>query len=55
MYKYKKSISLLTVFFATLLISANEIVVEANMESVLEVGRENQTLSANSQFFLQLY
>ena len=49
MYKFNKSISLLTVFFATSLISANEIVVEANMESVLEVGRENQTLSANSQ------
>ena len=49
MYKFKKSISLLTVFFATSLISSNEIVVKANMESVLEVGRENQTLSANSQ------
>ncbi len=49
MYKFKKSISLLTVFFVTSLISANELVVEANMESVLEVGRENQTLSASSQ------
>ena len=38
------------IFFCfSLFVSANETNVEVNMESILEVGRENQTLSANSQ------
>ena len=44
-----KKISLPIIFGFSILVSANEMNVEVNMESVLEVGRENQTLSANSQ------
>ena len=49
MFNYLKNISLLVLFGFSLLISSNEVNVEINMESILEVGRENQTLSANSQ------
>ena len=49
MFNYIKNISLPILFCFSVLISANEVNVEVNMESVLEVGRENQTLSANSQ------
>jgi len=43
-----KKISLPVLFALSISISANELV-EVNMESVLEVGRENQQLSASSQ------
>ena len=49
MFKFIKNISLPVLFCFSLFVSANEINVEVNMESILEVGRENQTLSANSQ------
>ena len=49
MFNYLKNISLPLLFGFSLLISSNEVNVEINMESILEVGRENQTLSANSQ------
>jgi len=49
MFNYIKNISLPFLFGFSLLISSNEVNVEINMESILEVGRENQTLSANSQ------
>ena len=49
MFNYLKNISLPVLFGFSLLISSNEVNVEINMESILEVGRENQTLSANSQ------
>ena len=49
MFNYLKNISLPVLFGFSLLISSNEAIVEINMESILEVGRENQTLSANSQ------
>ena len=49
MFNYLKNISLSVLFGFSLLISSNEVNVEINMESILEVGRENQTLSANSQ------
>ena len=49
MFKYIKNISLPVLFCLSVLVSANEANVEVNMESILEVGRENQTLSANSQ------
>ena len=49
MFKYIKNISLPVFFCLSVLVSANEANVEVNMESILEVGRENQTLSANSQ------
>ena len=49
MFNYLKNISLSVLFGFSLLISSNEVSVEINMESVLEVGRENQILSANSQ------
>ena len=48
-FKLIKNISLPTFLFISILISANEENVEVNMENILEVGRENQTLSANSQ------
>ena len=44
-----KKISLPILFGFSIIISANEMNVEVNMERVLEVGRENQTLSASSQ------
>ena len=47
MLKLIKGISLPALFGFSTFVSANEI--EVNMENVLEVGRENQTLSANSQ------
>ena len=49
MFKFIKNISLPVLFCLSLFVSANETNVEVNMESILEVGRENQTLSANSQ------
>ena len=49
MFKFIKNISLPALFCFSLFVSANETNVEVNMESILEVGRENQTLSANSQ------
>ena len=49
MFKFIKNISLPVLFCFSLFVSANETNVEVNMESILEVGRENQTLSANSQ------
>ena len=47
MLKYIKGISLPALFCFSTFIFSNEI--EVNMESILEVGRENQTLSATSQ------
>ena len=47
MLKIIKGISLPALFCFSTFVSANEI--EVNMENVLEVGRENQKLSANSQ------
>ena len=44
-----KKISLPILFGFSILVSANEMNVEVNMERVLEVGRENQILSASSQ------
>ena len=44
-----KKISLPILFGFSIVVSANEMNVEVNMERVLEVGRENQTLSASSQ------
>ena len=49
MFKFIKNVSLPVLFCFSLFVSANETNVEVNMESILEVGRENQTLSANSQ------
>mgnify|MGYP001367187716 FL=1 len=48
MYKFIKNISLPVLIGFSVISLANE-VVEVNMESVLEVGRENQQLSATSQ------
>ena len=48
MYKFMKNISLPVLIAFSVISLANE-VVEVNMESVLEVGRENQQLSATSQ------
>tara|TARA_B100001109_G_scaffold121784_1_gene99168 strand:- start:3059 stop:3823 length:765 start_codon:yes stop_codon:yes gene_type:complete len=47
MLKYIKGISLPVLFCFSTFVFSNE--VEVNMESILEVGRENQTLSATSQ------
>ena len=47
MLKLIKGISLPALFCFSTFVLANEI--EVNMENVLEVGRENQTLSATSQ------
>ena len=44
-----KKISLPILFGFSIVVSANEMNVEVNMERVLEVGRENQILSASSQ------
>ncbi len=44
-----KSLTAFFCFIFSISINANEIIAEVNMENVLEVGRENQTLSANSQ------
>ena len=48
MYKFMKNISLPVLIAFSVISLANE-VVEVNMESVLEVGRDNQQLSATSQ------
>ena len=48
MYKFMKSISLPILIGFSIISLANE-VVEVNMENVLEVGRDNQQLSAKSQ------
>ena len=48
MYKFMKSISLPILIGFSIISLANE-VVEVNMENVLEVGRDNQQLSATSQ------
>ena len=47
MLKLIKGISLPALFCLSAFVTANEI--EVNMENVLEVGRQNQKLSANSQ------
>ena len=44
-----KSLTAFFCFIFSISINANENIAEVNMENVLEVGRENQTLSANSQ------
>ena len=44
-----KSLTAFFCFIFSVSINANENIAEVNMENVLEVGRENQTLSANSQ------
>ena len=49
MIKHVKRISLPLLFCFAVTSSANEVSVEVNMESILEIGRENQTLSASSQ------
>ncbi len=49
MLKYIKNTSLLSLLLSSIFIFSNEENIEVNMESILEIGRENQTLSANSQ------
>ena len=49
MLKYLKNTSLLSLLLSSTFIFSNEENIEVNMESILEIGRENQTLSANSQ------
>ena len=49
MLKFLKNISLSSFFCLSVITNANEVNIEVNMESLLEVGRENQILSANSQ------
>ena len=49
MKKHVKRISLPLLLCFAVMTSANEVSVEVNMESILEIGRENQTLSASSQ------
>ncbi|RPG38363.1 MAG: DUF3450 domain-containing protein [Gammaproteobacteria bacterium TMED225] len=49
MIKHVKRISLPLLLCFAVITSANEVSVEVNMESILEIGRENQTLSASSQ------
>jgi len=49
MIKHVKRISLALLLCFAVTASANEVGVEVNMESILEIGRENQTLSASSQ------
>lgn len=49
MIKHVKRISLPLLLCFAVTASANEVGVEVNMESILEIGRENQTLSASSQ------
>ena len=49
MLKYLKNTSLLSLLLSSMFIFSNEENIEVNMESILEIGRENQTLSANSQ------
>ena len=49
MIKHVKRISLPLLLCFAVTVSANEVSVEVNMESILEIGRENQTLSASSQ------
>ena len=49
MLKYIKNTSLLSLLLSSTFIFSNEENIEVNMESILEIGRENQTLSANSQ------
>ena len=49
MIKHVKRISLPLLLCFAVTASANEISVEVSMESILEIGRENQTLSASSQ------
>ena len=49
MLKYIKNTSLLSLLLSSMFIFSNEVNIEVNMESILEIGRENQTLSANSQ------
>ena len=49
MLKYIKNTSLLSLLLSSMFIFSNEENIEVNMESILEIGRENQTLSANSQ------
>ena len=44
MFNYIKNISLPILFCFSVLISANEVNVEVNMESVLEIGREKAFL-----------
>ncbi len=49
MIKHVKRYSLPLLLCIAFITSANEVSVEVNMESILEIGRENQTLSASSQ------
>ena len=49
MIKHVKRISLPLLLCFAVITSANEVSVEVNMENILEIGRENQTLSASSQ------
>ena len=49
MLKYIKNTSLLSLLLSSMFVFSNEENIEVNMESILEIGRENQTLSANSQ------
>ena len=49
MFNYIKNTSLLSLLLSSMFIFSNEENIEVNMESILEIGRENQTLSANSQ------
>ena len=49
MLKYIKNTSLLSLLLSSMYVFSNEENIEVNMESILEIGRENQTLSANSQ------
>ena len=49
MIKHVKRNSLPLLLCIAFIAPANEVSVEVNMESILEIGRENQTLSASSQ------
>ena len=49
MFNYIKNTSLLSLLLSSMFIFSNEENIEVNMESILEIGRENQILSANSQ------
>ena len=50
MHKYVNTIFLPTLMsFSCFILANNEVSIETNMENVLEIGRENQELSASSQ------
>ena len=55
MHKYVNTIFLSTFMsFSCFILANNEVNIETSMENVLEVGRENQELSASSQDKIEL-